>query len=169
MSDPRASTLHDVASRHGIGVALAESATGGLVAARITAIPGVSTWFRGSAVVYATSAKERILRLDRSGLAEHGPVSAWAAGMLAIGARERFGAELGLSITGVAGPGPDERDIPAGMVYIGWSTADEGEVNAFAIDASGPDGRARVRTQAADIVLETAIATIRAIAKRRSR
>jgi nicotinamide-nucleotide amidase len=150
-----------------MSLALAESCTGGLVGARITAVPGVSAWFRGSAVVYATETKGRLLRLDREQLAEHGPVSAWAAGALAVAARERMGADIGISITGVAGPGPDDRGRPAGLVFIGWSTRDEGEVNSFAIDAGGPGGRERVRSQAADIALETAIFIIRRAARAR--
>lgn len=161
MSDPRAHAVNDAADKGGISVALAESCTGGLIAARITAIPGVSSWFRGSAVVYATEAKERLLRLDRAELAEHGAVSVWAAGALAVAARERFRADLGLSVTGVAGPDPDERGVAPGIVYIGWSTRDEGEVRSYAIDAGGPDGRDRFREQASDIALELALWIIR--------
>lgn len=161
MSDPRASAVDGAARKHAVSVALAESCTGGLVAARITAIPGVSAWFRGSAVVYATRAKERLLRLDRSELAEHGAVSPWAAGALAVGARERFDADLGLSVTGVAGPDPDERGVAPGRLYVGWSMRDEGEVHAYTIDAGGPDGRGRFRELAADIVLEIALWAIR--------
>lgn len=162
MEDLQASTLHDVAVKQRVTIAFAESCTGGLIGARITAVSGVSAWFCGSAVVYATEAKARILGLDRAGLREHGPVSIWAAAQLAIKARERFDSQIAIAVTGVAGPDPDERGVLPGMLYVGWTDGENGGVLTHVLDAGGSEGRARVRAEAADIALETAIWLARA-------
>ena len=89
----------------GLTVATAESCTGGLLAARLTDRPGSSAWVLGGVAAYANAAKEQLLDVPAELLAEHGAVSPEVAAALADGARARFGADVGVGITGVAGPG----------------------------------------------------------------
>lgn len=102
----------------GGSVAVAESLTGGLIGAEITRLPGSGDFFLGSLVPYATPAKVRVARLDRSLLDEKGAVSEEVAAALARSAAETFGATLGLSATGVAGPG-EQDGKPPGTVFVG--------------------------------------------------
>ena len=106
----------------GLTLATAESCTGGLVAERMTAIPGASRVYRGGAVSYWTSTKADILHVPQEILDGPGPVSEACARSMAEGVRQITGADLGVSVTGSAGPDPDERGVPVGIVYIGLST-----------------------------------------------
>jgi competence/damage-inducible protein CinA-like protein len=110
----------------GLTVATAESCTGGLLAARLTERPGSSAWVLGGVTAYANTAKEQLLDVPPELLAEHGAVSPEVAAALADGARARFGADVGVGITGVAGPGGGTADKPVGTVHL---------------CAVGPDGR----------------------------
>jgi len=103
-------------------LATAESCTGGQVAQRITALPGASAVYRGGAVSYWTSVKADVLGVPQETLDRCGAVSEETARAMAEGARRITGAELAVSVTGVAGPDPDERGVPVGIVYIGLST-----------------------------------------------
>lgn len=103
----------------GATLATAESLTGGLLAAALTSVPGVSVVYRGGLVVYATDLKASLGGLEPNRLAAEGAVSAWTAGELARGAARRCGADWGLATTGVAGPDPQE-GRPAGIVFVGW-------------------------------------------------
>ena len=105
--------------RRNMTLATAESCTGGLVAERLTAIPGASVVYRGGVVSYWTSVKGDVLHVPQDILEAHGPVSEQCARAMAEGARSITGADLGVSVTGAAGPDPDERGVPVGVVYIG--------------------------------------------------
>jgi nicotinamide-nucleotide amidase len=96
----------------------AESCTGGLVAQRITSVPGSSRSYLGGAVVYANEMKTEFADVPTKLLHEHGAVSRPVAAALAEGIRERTGSTLGLGITGVAGPGGGSPETPVGLVYI---------------------------------------------------
>src|SRR5215218_11371810 len=102
----------------GLTVATAESCTGGLLAGRLTAYPGSSGWVLGGVTAYANSAKEQLLGVPAEMLAQHGAVSPQVAAALADGARARFGADVGVGITGVAGPGGGTPDKPVGTVHL---------------------------------------------------
>lgn len=106
----------------GMTLAVAESCTGGLIAKRITDISGCSDVFLGGCVTYANEAKTALLGVREQTLAAHGAVSSQTAMEMARGVRERLGADIGVSATGIAGPlgGSDEK--PVGTVYIGIST-----------------------------------------------
>jgi len=105
-------------------VAVAESLTGGLVAAALTDIPGSSAAFRGAVVAYATELKAALLDVDRAMLARHGAVYPPVAAAMAQGVRERLGASYGVATTGVAGPEPSEGQ-PVGTAHIAVSAADD--------------------------------------------
>lgn len=115
-------TLDDIVAtafvERGITVATGESCTGGLLAGRLTARAGSSAWVLGGVVSYANSAKEQLLGVPAEMLAEHGAVSPEVGRALADGARDRFGADVGVGITGVAGPGGGTAEKPVGTVHI---------------------------------------------------
>ena len=106
----------------GLTFATAESCTGGRVAERITALPGASAVYRGGVVSYWTSVKADVLGVPADTLDAHGAVSEETARAMAEGARRITGADIAMSVTGVAGPDPDERGVPVGIVYIGLAT-----------------------------------------------
>jgi nicotinamide-nucleotide amidase len=100
-------------------LATAESCTGGLVAERITRVPGASDYFAGSIVSYTNEVKLRLLDVPAEMLEQHGAVSGEVAEAMARGVKQRTGATIGLSVTGVAGPGGGTQAVPVGTVYIG--------------------------------------------------
>ena len=100
-------------------LATAESCTGGRMAARMTAMPGVSAVYRGGVVSYWTSVKGAVLGVPAEILEQYGAVSEPTARAMAEGARRITGAEAALSVTGVAGPDRDERGVEVGVVYVG--------------------------------------------------
>ena len=105
-------------------LATAESCTGGLIAARVTDVPGCSAVFLGGCVTYTNEIKTALLGVDPASIAAHTEVSAQVAKELARGARERLGADLAVSATGFAGPGGGTAQNPAGTVYIALADAD---------------------------------------------
>jgi nicotinamide-nucleotide amidase len=122
-----ARSLIGAARETGRTIAVAESLTGGLVAASLTAIPGASAVFRGSVTAYATDAKASVLGVDAGLLARTGAVDAEVARQMATGVRRLFTAELGLATTGVAGP-TEQDGKPVGLVYVACSSGDSAPV-----------------------------------------
>ncbi len=141
----------DLARSRGLSLATAESCTGGLVAARLTSVPGSSDVFRGGVVAYSNDVKEGELGVPRTILEEHGAVSAEAAHAMADGARERLGADLAISVTGVAGPGGGTESKPVGLVYLHAVGPDGAE--ARRIDLPGDREMVRGRATAAALHL----------------
>ena len=122
----------DLCRARRLTLATAESCTGGMVAARLTAVPGASEVFRGSVVAYADEVKEAALGVPAAVLTAHGAVSAEAAAAMAHGVRERLGVDVGVAVTGIAGPGGGSDEKPVGLVFA---------------HAVGPDGEKAVRTE----------------------
>jgi competence/damage-inducible protein CinA-like protein len=133
----------------GLTLATAESCTGGLVGARITSVPGSSDVFLGGIVSYANAVKERELGVPRALLEEHGAVSAEVAEAMARGARERLGADVAVSVTGVAGPGGGTAEKPVGLVYVHAEGPDGGLGREFDF----PGDRASIRARSVVIAL----------------
>jgi competence/damage-inducible protein CinA-like protein len=132
----------------GLTVATAESCTGGLLAARLTERPGSSAWVLGGVTAYANSAKEQLLDVPPAVLAEQGAVSPEVAAALADGARARFGAAIGVGITGVAGPGGGTPDKPVGTVHLCVAGPDGRELRALRLPGSRTAVRERSVTMA---------------------
>jgi nicotinamide-nucleotide amidase len=108
----------------GLTLAAAESCTGGLLAKRFTDLPGASAVFLGAVVSYSADVKQNVLGVPKEVIAEKGTVSEETARYMAEGARRVLGADLAISVTGVAGPEPDEKNNPVGLVYAGLATKD---------------------------------------------
>lgn len=105
----------------GLTLAAAESCTGGLIAKRLTDIPGASQVFLGGVVSYTNHVKQQVLRVPENLLARCGAVSAEVARAMALGVRVLTGADLAVSVTGLAGPDGDDRGNPVGTVFVGLS------------------------------------------------
>lgn len=115
---PLALQVHERLIASGLTLAFTESCTGGLIADLVTDISGSSAYFLGSAVTYANSAKHGIVGVRNETLAKHGAVSAETAAEMAQGARRTYGADIGVSVTGIAGPTGATPGKPVGLVYI---------------------------------------------------
>jgi nicotinamide-nucleotide amidase len=122
----------------GATLATAESCTGGVVATMITAIAGVSPYYLGGVVSYANHAKSELLGVPPGLIETHGAVSAQVAAAMAEGVRNRLGADLGLSTTGVAGPGGGTPEKPVGLVYVGLATAKGTQTRRLDIGSDQP-------------------------------
>jgi len=134
----------------GLTFGTAESCTGGLIAKRFTDLPGASAVFRGSVVSYTSEIKAGVLGVPEALLAEHGAVSRSVAEAMAMGAKALLGCDLTAAVTGVAGPDPDDRGNPVGLVYVAIATPEGCLVKEL---HAGAD-RARVRTGAASYALD---------------
>jgi nicotinamide-nucleotide amidase len=119
----------------GLRLAVAESLTGGLVAARLTSVPGASTWFAGGIISYGEDVKRSLL-----GVSPGPVVSEEAAGEMASGVRDLLNADIGLSLTGVAGPTTQD-DQPVGTVFVGLAGVTGGGATAHATSGSGSGGK----------------------------
>ena len=115
--------LLDELRLRGLTFAAAESCTGGLIAQRFTDLPGASAAFRGGVVSYTNDVKRDVLGVPQALLDEYGAVSAPVAQAMAEGVRRITGADLSISVTGVAGPGRDDRGNEVGTVYLAVSSA----------------------------------------------
>ena len=129
---------------------LAESCSGGLLAARITDLPGSSEYMAGSVVAYSNEAKAELLDVDPALIEARGAVSPEVAEAMAIGALERFGADVAVSITGIAGPGGGSEEKPVGYVCLNARLASG---RAIARDPVIPGGRADVRERSALVAM----------------
>ena len=134
----------------GARVAVAESCTGGLVAAKLTDVPGSSDYFLGGVVAYADAAKRALLGVPEALLAEHGAVSEPVARAMAEGARARFGADLAVATTGISGPGGGSEAKPVGLVHIALADAQGTHADHFVF----PLDRTRHRQLTAQVALD---------------
>ncbi len=143
-------TLGRLLKEKGLTLALAESCTGGLISKMLTDIPGSSEYFLGGVVSYGNAAKEKVLGVSSGDLKERGAVSASVAEQMARGARQYLAADIGLSVTGIAGPGGGTKEKPVGTVFIGLSGA--GTCRSWRIRSLG--GRDIIRQRSANQALD---------------
>ena len=141
--------------RH-LSLAVAESCTGGLLAQRLTSVPGSSRYFLGGAVTYADALKMEFADVPAELITNEGPVSKAVVKAMAEGIRKRTGADVGVGVTGIAGPGPGEpgpdADKPVGLVYVAISFADEKKTHVTELTIAGD--RERIRLWASQHALE---------------
>ena len=149
--DPLEAAVGKTLRRQGATLAVVESCTGGMLAGRITSVPGSSDYFVGGFLVYTNEMKRTLLGVAPALIEKHTAVSEPVAKAMADGARERTGADYVLSVTGVAGPPGDADPAPAGTVYIGLASAAECTVRRFRFIGE----RDRVRVQATQMALDT--------------
>jgi competence/damage-inducible protein CinA-like protein len=134
----------DLCRARGLTLATAESCTGGMVAERLTAVPGSSDVFLGAVVAYSDEVKRRKLGVADEILERHGAVSAEAAEAMAAGVRSALGADVAVAVTGIAGPGGGSDDKPVGLVYLHA----EGPQGARSVDFTLPGDRESIRRRA---------------------
>jgi len=147
---PLSEIVLDLLREHGWTAATAESCTGGMVAGRLTDIAGSSEAFAGGVVAYSNELKMSLLGVPAELLEAHGAVSAEVAEAMAEGARERLGADVAVSVTGVAGPGGGTEEKPVGYVCICVATASG---DALARDPQLPGGRDDVRDRSVSVAM----------------
>jgi len=135
----------DACLEQGLTLATAESCTGGMVAQRLTSVPGSSRVFLGGVVAYADEVKAAELGVPREVLERHGAVSAETAAAMAAGARERLGADVAVSVTGIAGPEGGSEEKPVGLVYLHA----ESPSGSRSVDFVFPGDREGIRRRAA--------------------
>ncbi len=134
--------LHLCVSKH-LTVATAESCTGGLLADRITNVAGSSDYYLGGVVSYAYSAKETLLGVDHELLLREGAVNETVARQMARAARQRLGADVGIGITGIAGPGGGTPEKPVGLVWIGLADARSDRAERYVWDSDRVGNKSR--------------------------
>jgi nicotinamide-nucleotide amidase len=147
-----AARLVDALAARGWTVGIAESLTGGLVAAAVVDVPGASRVLRGAVVAYATDLKASVLGVDPALLARRGAVDPDVAAQMAAGAARVLGADVGLATTGVAGPDPQDGH-PPGLVHVAVRTPEGASVRSVRLEG----GRDAVRQGSAHAVIELAV------------
>jgi nicotinamide-nucleotide amidase len=129
---------------------VAESCTGGLLAKRLTDIPGASQVFYGGATTYSTESKTLVLGIDAAMIKAKGVVSRETAEAMASAVRQKFGADLGVGVTGIAGPGSDESGLEPGTVFVALSDGNQTYCRSLHLLFD----RARIRTAASSHALD---------------
>lgn len=137
-----------------LSVATAESCTGGLLGKSITDISGSSAVYPGGVISYCNRVKHEILGVEQALLDRLGPVSMAVAQQMAAGVRRTVGADVGVGITGIAGPNSDETGRPVGLVYIGVSDGRTDIVREYRFDGDRNAVRAQAAEAAAELALE---------------
>jgi nicotinamide-nucleotide amidase len=117
--DTLASVVGELVKNRGYRISIAESCTGGLISSMVTQIAGSSQWYIGSVIAYSNELKENLLHVDKDLILHHGAVSGPVAQAMAKGIVESTGAQIGLAVTGIAGPEGGTKEKPVGTVYIG--------------------------------------------------
>ena len=134
----------------GLTLATAESCTGGLVGSMITEIPGVSAVYLGGVISYHNRIKTDVVGVSHDTIEQHTEVSAQTAGEMARGLKEKFGSDIGVSVTGFAGPGGGDENNPVGTVYVAAATDDE--TVTLRISCDGEMSRADIRRTSAYVI-----------------
>jgi nicotinamide-nucleotide amidase len=151
---PDDTTLEELVGRRlrdrRLTLAVAESCTGGLIGHRLTEVPGSSDYFLGGVVSYSNEAKRDLLRVPADVLAQSGAVSPETARDMARGVRATFHADLGLAVTGIAGPSGGSPDKPVGTVYLGLATGEGEDVWHYQFRGS----RTEIKTLTAETALD---------------
>ncbi len=150
--DTLESVVGELLRGQGKSLATAESCTGGLVAERLTRVPGSSDYFLGSAITYTNQLKVELLDVSRKSIEREGAVSETVVCQMATGVIERFGSDFGIAISGVAGPGGGSEEKPVGTVHL--AVAERGSENLDHRKVRLPGDRQRVRWLASQVALD---------------
>lgn len=156
-----AAQLGEQLGQHRLRLATAESCTGGLIAALLTAIPGSSAWFERGFVCYSNAAKQEQLGVSAETLASYGAVSAETVFAMASGACRYSRAETSLAVSGVAGPGGGSAQKPVGTVWLAWALPDGRVLAPLRQVFNG--GRSQVRARAAEAAMAGLITALESL------
>ena len=156
MDEPLEVTVGKAIKARGWTLATGESCTGGLLGHRLTNVPGSSEYYLGGVVAYAYEAKERLLKVSHDTLYKHGAVSQETALEMALGARQALGADVGLSVTGIAGPGGGLPDKPVGLTWIAISSREGQKAERHVWQGD----RLEIKTQSAEAALRLLLRTL---------
>ncbi len=148
--DTMESVVGRLLTERGLSVATAESCTGGLIAERITDVPGSSAYFLGGIVAYSNAAKASLLGVSEAVLESEGAVSEPVVRAMAEGARARFGSDFGVATSGISGPDGGTAEKPVGLVWIALSTAEGTHADSFVFQVD----RSRHRSLTAQVALD---------------
>jgi len=162
MEEPLEITLGRLLTGRSLWLAVAESCTGGLISHRVTNVPGSSAYYRGGITAYANEAKIRLLGVHVGTLERHGAVSEATVLEMARGVRAALFADLGISVSGIAGPGGGTLEKPVGTTWIGLSAPDVERGWHFVFAGS----RIEVKEQAAQKALELLVDYLRGLVAR---
>ena len=143
-----------LAALKGKTLSTAESCTGGMIGAALTAVPGASKVYKGGIISYWSDVKQELLGVDPEDLKNLGPVSAQVAGSMADGARKALHTDYGISVTGLAGPDGDEFGKPVGTVFVGLSTRSKTVARQFRFYGDREDIRNQAALAALEFILE---------------
>ncbi len=148
-------TAYDVIARlKGRTLATAESLTGGMIGAALTAVPGASAVYKGGVVSYTNEVKQNVLGVSSEILERYGAVSPWTAGAMASGVRKLLKTDFAVAVTGLAGPGGDEFGHPVGTVFIGFESGSRAEVRQYRFEGDREAVRQQTVMAALKLVLE---------------
>ena len=117
--------IGDILSERNLTISIAESCTGGLIGNLITNIPGSSHYFLGGIIAYSNQSKEDLLNVSSETIKKYGAVSDQTVQEMAEGVKKRFKSNMGLAVTGIAGPGGGSKEKPVGTVFIGLAVGNE--------------------------------------------
>ncbi len=145
-----AAELGNLLQRWGFKLATAESCTGGLLASKLTDVPGSSNYFVGGVIAYSNQVKIKILNVKKETIEKYGAVSKECAEEMVKGVTEIFGVDVGISTTGIAGPSGGTEEKPVGLVYMGFKIRDDVWVERFIFKGS----RIEIKTQIAEKAIE---------------
>ncbi|MFP4456928.1 MAG: competence/damage-inducible protein A [Clostridia bacterium] len=149
------SVVIDLLKERDLTIAVAESCTGGLISSTLISVPGVSEVFKEAMVTYTNEAKIKHLKVDKEAIIEHGAVSEEVAKQMAIGIAKLSGADIGISTTGIAGPGGGTKEKPVGLVYVGLYYNDKVKADKYNINSSRDGVRRRTTLKLIDWVRRT--------------
>ena len=149
-----------LAALEGKTLATAESCTGGMIGAALTAVPGASKVYKGGIISYWNDVKERLLGVSETDLHALGPVSMQVAGAMADGARESLRTDVAISVTGLAGPDGDEFGRPVGTVFVGFSNGRKTVAKHYHFDGNREEVRRQAAQAALRLILEEEICSV---------
>ena len=153
-SEPLEKIVGELLRRSGLWLAVAESCTGGLIADRLTNISGSSDYFLGGVVAYANRVKIEQLGVNPATLEKFGAVSRETVLEMAQGVRQRLGADIGLSVSGIAGPGGGTPEKPVGLTWIGLSAPETDQAWSYVWDGDRLQNKEYTAEQALRLLVE---------------
>ena len=148
------SKVLDVLRKKGLTLVTAESLTGGGIGAALTAVSGASDVYKGGVISYVDAVKHHVLGVPQGVLNYYGAVSEMTAGYMACGVRQRLVADIGVSVTGLAGPGGDAYGHPVGTVYIGFDSNWQSVVKHCRFEGTREEVRNQTIQAALELILE---------------